>query len=535
MGQYDLPRSEKRSYTEVALEEARAKARKDREEAAYRANYKGPIATQGESHSPLGDKLTQVLEWLGLSSGGAYDFGQKIDKAAEALTPYGPMKQVNEGDFAGAAESLVGGPELAVAMTPAKKIVQGAERVAAPAGRGELAELAAPAVHSGGNQSLVDKIYQHAAENPARYPPAKEPVFDTSGDVTAKTRELVPQQSIREQLPQRPDMSDLPLGGRIKQITDNEEAISHLLAQDLSRVKGKPLPFYATGPVIEGLADKAELGVRGANKFMRDWSGFGAATSPRTKTPPNLRNAGFLMYRDAIGDPLTPARQLADKAAGRWGFDEKGKPLLNQPGFPMMGMHTTLADEFSRGVADPLKNSKPFTFRENWAGNMEDVTADTHNIRKILDAYDRLFPGSLQRDWFKSEEAFQHYKNGGGFPKEGELPIGDIEDSLGTKQIGGRKTQVEYPLIQRPTELAAQQLGIQPAQAQERLWFEGGSRTGLKSPPMTIPDLLNAQIEATAKATGLAPEQILKLWGQRGIPLASNEPDPTMQGTSMVG
>jgi hypothetical protein len=415
-----------------------------------------------------------------------------------------------------------------------KKAIEGVADVA-NVGRHELTKLAAPAVHSGGNQSLVDKIYKHAAKNPARYPPAKEPVFDTSGDVTAKTRELVPQQSIREQLPQRPDMSDLPLGGRIKQITDNEDAISHLLAQDLSRVKGEPLPFYATGPVIEGLADKAELGVEGANKFMRDWSGFGAATSPRTKTPPNLRNAGFLMYRDAIGDPLTPERQLADQAAGRWGFDKKGKPLLNQPGFPMMGMHTTLADEFSRGVADPLKNSKPFTFRENWAGNMEDVTADTHNIRKILDAYDRLFPGSLQREWFNNEEAFQHYKNGGGFPKEGELPIGDIEDSLGTKQIGGRKTQVEYPLIQRPTELAAQRLGIQPAQAQERLWFEGGPRTGLQSPPMTIPDLLNAQIEATAKATGLAPEQILKLWGQRGIPLASNEPDPTTQGTSMVG
>jgi hypothetical protein len=121
MGQYDLPRSEKRSYTEVALEEARAKARKDREEAAYRANYKGPIATQGESHSPLGDKLTQALEWLGLSSSGAYDFGQKIDKAASTLTPYGPMKQVNEGDFAGAAESLVGGPEMAMAMGPAKQ------------------------------------------------------------------------------------------------------------------------------------------------------------------------------------------------------------------------------------------------------------------------------------------------------------------------------------------------------------------------------------------------------------------------------
>lgn len=99
----------------------------------------------------------------------------------------------------------------------------------------------------------------------------------------------------------------------------------------------------------------------------------------------------------------------------------------------------------------------------------------------------------------------------------------------------GREAQTEYPVMQLPTALTAKKLGIAPAEAQERLWFEGGPRTGLGSPPMTIPDLLNAQIEATARATGLAPEAILRLWARRGIPLAENKPMTDLPGASAVG
>lgn len=504
-----------RNVIDVLTERFKKQQRGKRTEDAFRANYEGPIATSAQPTRPeaIGNYFGDFLQSLGLGATGANEMNRRTTKGAGLSGILTGMDALDRGDFGGAAEQLVGGPAggalESMFMAPAKNLERDA-----------LTAIAAPAVHTGGNQSLIDKIYKHAEEQRTpKYPMAKEPVFDTSGDVTARTHALVPQQSVREQLPQRPDLSgDLPKGGRIRQIAGSEQEIGNLLAQDLSRAKdGGALPFYATGPVIEGLADKGELGVEGANRFMRDWSGFGAATSPRTKTPPNLRNASYLMFRDAQGDPLTSAKRA-----------EEG----NRPGFPMMGMHTELADEFSRGVADPLKNSKPFTFRENWSGNMEDVTADTHNIRKVLDAYDRLNPGGLQKDWFTDPAAFERYKAAGGFPKEGELPVGDIADALGTQQIGGRKTQTEYPLMQRPTEIAAEKLGIQPAQAQERLWFEGGPRTGLKSPAMTIPDLLNAQIEATARATGLSPDVILKLWSQRQIPLASNEQPADGQGTS---
>jgi hypothetical protein len=40
----------------------------------------------------------------------------------------------------------------------------------------------------------------------------------------------------------------------------------------------------------------------------------------------------------------------------------------------------------------------------------------------------------------------------------------------------------------------------------------------------------NAQIEQTAKVTGLHPEAILKLWARRRIPLAENAPMNDLPG-----
>jgi hypothetical protein len=282
--------------------------------------------------------------------------------------------------------------------------------------------------------------------------------------------------------------------------------------------------------------DRAGLSQSEANQFMFDWAGQGAATSPRTKTPTNLRNASFLLYERGKGTPLTPERQKAEQAAGLWGVDKKGKPNLNRPGFPMMEMHTQMADELAAGTFDPWHHPKPGTFRENWRGNMADVTGDTHNIRKVLDAYDRLNPGGLPREWFTSPEAYETYVGNKGFPKQGQLPVGDIKDTLEGQMIPGtgRYAQTEYPVLQGPTNEAARLLNISPAEAQERLWFEGGPRTNLQSPPVAIPGLLNSQIEATARATGLSPEAILRVWARRKIPLAEADVSD-VPGYSTVG
>lgn len=400
--------------------------------------------------------------------------------------------------------------------------------------------LPAPAVHTKGDQSAVEKIYEHAAlVKMPRYEMAKEPVFAPAN--AALTKELVPQTSIADKLPPMPSPDRMPLKGRSMPILENTQAIGRKLANDiLAAPNMAEMPFYSTGTVLQGLRDRAGMSPEASNQLLSDWSTQGAATSPRTKTPANLRNASYLLHRQAIGDPLTPSRQQADQDAQLWGLNERtGKPNMNRPGFPMMAEHTQMAEDMTKGTFDPWSNPKPGTFRENWRGNMADVTGDTHNIRAIVDAYDQIAPGTLPRGWFKDQASYDTYVANKGFPKEGPLPIGKttgIEDSLGGQMVPGtgKYAQTEYPVLTGPTRAAAEMLNLSPAEVQERLWFLKGGRTGLQSPAMTIPDLFNSQIETTAKVLGLTPDAVMKMWAQRRIPFAENAPQ-NVPGESGVG
>lgn len=393
----------------------------------------------------------------------------------------------------------------------------------------EQEKIAAPALHTKGVTPMVEKIFQHAEEQrQPDYPPATEPVFEPADPEL--TKQMVPQQSIAGQLPQvEPDVVAGIKGGRALQIHQNRDTLGRMLAQSILDVPEANLPFYSTGTVLAGLVDKGLLSPGQAQTFMRDWAGQGAATSPRTKTPPNLRNASYLQWRAAQGNPMSKPVWDAEKP-----FWQQEAGLSNRPGFPLIGqMHPALSYEFLTGTANPLENPKPFTFRENWSGNMADVTADTHNIRATLDALDRMAPGSLQREWFGSDAEYNAYRERGGFP-QGSLEKEGIDDTLGSVQRNKVKSQLEYPILQGPTQEAARLLNIAPAEAQERLWFAKGPRTGLRSPPMTIPDLLNAQFEVTARVLGISPEEVMKLWAQRKIPLAENEEQQPVPGQTGV-
>lgn len=445
------------------------------------------------------------------------------------LRKLGPSQPMDLQSDTGGGVSKATGKKIAKALSETSPFTLKREPRSTPKGD----RLAAPAVQTKGTEPMAEKIFQHAEqERSPDYPMATDPVFGPADPELTKA--LVPQVSIADRLPPMPQEGEWPEGGRAQQIWENREAIGQRMADDLTAAPGKPLPFYSTGSVLQGLTDRAGLSPEQSLDFMGRWSGQGAATSPRTATPQNLRNASYLLYRRGQGDPLTKARQKEEQESGLWGFDKKGKPNLNRPGFAMMGMHTQLGDEFWQGTNDLLKNPKPGTFQPNWMGNMADVTGDTHNIRKVLDTFDQLFPGQLQREWFDSPEAYETYRGGGGFPKEGVLPVGDIKDTLGGITRNKQEMQTEYPVMTAPTYETAKILGIAPAEAQERLWFEGGPRTGLKSPPMTIPDLLNAQIEKTARVLGIDPVQVMKIWSKHGIPLAAAD-DMNVPGQSAVG
>jgi hypothetical protein len=356
-----------------------------------------------------------------------------------------------------------------------------------------------------------------AATKGEPWPTAQNPIFDTSPDALARTTETVPQTSYRDQLPSPwPDTKQLPLGGRAQPIIDARSQIADKIASDLQPLTDPSNPFsrltqfYSTSPVLEQLVKQGVLDPDEANQFMRDWAGQGAATSPRTATPQNMRNSSYLQWRRASGDPL-------DRAA----WEQEG----NAPGFPMMGMHVDLADQFAKGTENINTNPKPTMFREGWSGNQADVTADTHNIRSTLYNFDQLNPGQLPPSWF-TKPGYQAYQGAGGFQPGQKLDVGAIKDTLESQARGGVSKQVEYGPMADPWYDAAQKLGMSPAATQAAGWFNYGPITGLKSPPKILPDLLNDQIEHTSRVLGVTPQHILNWWGQRKIPLAENTVGP---------
>ena len=369
-------------------------------------------------------------------------------------------------------------------------------------------EVAAPAIISRQEPTAADIAAIKAAaarrkDDPWPDAPPSQQVFKTTPEAYAETTELVPQVSVKSKLPGPLPGETLPAHERAAQVVWNTDQIAEMVANRLRpfvKNDSELLKFYHTGPVIKGLGGHADMSVAEANDFMRQWAGQGAATSPRTKTPRNLRNSSFLMFEDAQGNPMTLPR-----------WEKEG----NQPGFPMMGMHVNLADQFRRGVENPWTNPKPFTFRENWSGNLSDVTGDTHNIRGTLFELDRL-TRSLPPGYFTSPEAYQRVR-AHGFRS---IDPGDIKDTLEGRTVDKAFRQSEYLPMVEPWYRAAQMLNIKPAEAQSGGWFSYGPITGLRSPPKTITNLLNDQIAATAQEIGVSPEKVASWWARGKIPLA---------------
>jgi hypothetical protein len=347
------------------------------------------------------------------------------------------------------------------------------------------------------------------------WPDAQRPIFDTSVAAHKATDKMVPQVSVKDQLPPLLPGNQMPAGDRMGFLRDNYKAVGERMAERLEPMVKRDDPmlyFYGTGPVMQGLQKYAGHTPQESVSFMRDWAGQGAATSPQTKTPPNLRNASWLLYNMAQGNPVTP---------------EKWKAEGNTPGYGMMGMHVGLGEGMRKGTIDPWKNPKPYTFREGWSGNTKDVVADMHVGRQNLLEYDNAFPGSLPPGLFRSKDVYQQYRDAGSLTKAfKDLSSVFTETSSPTKALTPKRPAVvEYPIQQLPLTHAAGLLGITPGQAQSGGWFEYGKNTGLGSPPQTVPMLLNNQIEATSKALGVPSEKVLEWWGRGKIPLSSNAPE----------
>lgn len=336
-------------------------------------------------------------------------------------------------------------------------------------------------------------------------PSGKNPLFELTPEAYERTSGLLEQKRLPG-TPRVPPGEKFPLGERMKPIEDNMDEIAEVIANKSRPAMGTETQyFYNMGPVYEGLIKKGHKREEILD-FLREFGEGYGATSPRTNTEFNMRNAMLLRSKEGRGKELSSI-----EGPGSGGISEKG--------YPMMDMHRNLYRDFVDQVDKMKNNPKPTHFKSGAQGNLLSVTADTHAIRGALVAMNDLNPGSLPKGWFKTKQAYDDYLENPTEWMSQSGNMGKINDGLQTKAKKGVKEQVEYGTMHDLYERVGEKLGVTPAEAQSLAWFSSGSNTNLASAPKSIPRLLDERIDVTAQALGLSKDEVLDLVVKNKLPL----------------
>ena len=347
-------------------------------------------------------------------------------------------------------------------------------------------------------------------------PSGKDPLFELTPEAYERTSGIFEQRRLEP-----PKLLEgetvYPRGDRIRPMADRVEEIADIIAEKSRPALGTETQyFYNMGPVYEGLMKKGYSRQEILDFFNEFGAGYGAG-SPKASTEPNLLTAFMLRSKSGRGKDLRSVE-------GPGTFDSKtGKKGKSERGYPFMDLHANLYKDFIKEVDRMGTNPKPTNFMHGTRGNLLTVTADSHAIRGALVAQNELAPGSISREWFmpkeKGDKAFKEYqKDPIGFMSD-PRNVTKLDDGLAERTKNKKKERVEYSVFQDIYERVAEKLGVNPAEAQSLAWFSSGSNTNLRSPPKSIPRLIDERIDVTAQALGLTKDQVLDLVVRNKLPL----------------
>ena len=379
-----------------------------------------------------------------------------------------------------------------------------------------------PTANSGPAQAVLDirAAQMDLAVKDRIQPSGENPLFDLSPESYTNTLPeqkptYVPRQDAGTNKPLPGNDRGLPVSAAMDKIADR-------LAERMKPWLGTEAQyFYHTGPIVDKALDmgfsKEEI-----YDWMKEFSEAYAATSPRTETAQNIRNATLVMTKRQLGIDLDEMI-----GPGGTGINERGYPMMigrkgdltpdkNGDLKPLKadGIHRKLRDDVDAGGMNPDTNPKPATFAENVYGNLDGVTVDTHAVRGALDAMNEIDPGSIPIDFIKPKFRDKYLADPSSLD-----PATMIDDSIKSQTNKGQSKQVEYAVFSDIYRLAAEKLGVSPAEAQSMGWFGSGDSTGLASELKSVARLLDERIDVTAQAMGETKETVFRKLLNRDIPV----------------
>jgi hypothetical protein len=385
-----------------------------------------------------------------------------------------------------------------------------------------MAPMAAPALRGGGRAAmqLIDVINARAAQMDLpiaqRAASSGAKFFDDSIEAAVRdTRELMPGARNADDIPiPRPNRRSLSPKGkpnavsrRVDWVNENAGDIASKMADDLRPLVGTNAQyFYHLGPVKRKLLDMG-YGEAEVDDFIDEFAKAYAAFSPRTPTTQNLRNASIAMAKRGQGFDVR----------GVMGPGTGGK---SERGYNLMGSHVDAYNRVMEEGWNAMANPKPATFNQNILGNHSLATVDVHATKAPLLIANDINPGSLPDEWIKPTFRGAYRAN----PES--LTHNMLEEGMNSKplideagNIVADRAVMEYESLSKIYDNIAEELDISPAEAQALSWFNYGQRTGLKSEPGSLVDLLNQRIDITADVMNATPEDVVRGLMNREIPL----------------
>ena len=322
-----------------------------------------------------------------------------------------------------------------------------------------------------------------------------------------------------------PGANQLGKNDRMRPFVEQREEIADRIAEQIKAAGYLDTPvqyfYHSSGPLYRAAVNSG-LSPEEAQAYVRDFASRYAATSPRTNTTVNARNATLAMVKEAQGIPHTTVvgPGTIDAKTGKRGISERGYPMMIGKG----GIHGKNLEAVEGEGFNMMTNPKPTNFDQNVYGNLGSVTADTHAIRGAAMAMNDIAPGSLPEGMFvktlnkKPTNFFEKYKEDPSI-----LTPDMIDDTLASAKVtkDGKKidAQVEYGAIADIYHTVAEKLGVSPAEAQSLAWFSLGDRTNLGSSIQTVADIMDDRINVTAQALGISPEEVARMVFRRQIPV----------------